>query len=125
MLKEKSIYYYNEGFNCTQCLLKAFEYIYKIPISEQSLKICNNINNGFGVGNICGAVIAGIMIFSLLFDYDTTNRLKMELLFTLNENHSINCMQLKKEFNEKDCTNIIGLIADIIENIINNNLKRL
>ena len=118
MLKEKTLYYYSKGFNCSQCLLKACEYVYGVPVSKQSLKLCAAINNGFGVGNICSVIVSGIMIFGLLFDENTAKKLRMELLSVLNERHSINCMALKKEFNDKNCQNIIGEIADTVEEII-------
>ena len=58
------------------------------------------------------------MVFGLLFDENTAKKCRMELLSVLNEKHSINCMSLKKEFNDKNCENIIGEIADVVEEII-------
>ncbi len=118
MLREKSIYYYKKGFNCSQCLLKACEQVYGINISKQSMKLCSAVNNGFGIGNICSVLISGIMIFGLLFDENTAKKLRIELLTKFKENHSLNCISLKKEFNANNCENIIGEIADIVENII-------
>ena len=118
MLREKALYYYNRGFNCSQCLLKACESVYGVPISKHSLKLCAAVNNGFGVGNICSVIVSGIMVFGLLFDENTAKKCRMELLSVLNEKHSINCMSLKKEFNDKNCENIIGEIADVVEEII-------
>ena len=119
MLREKALYFYGKGFNCSQCLLKACESVYKIHISNQSLKLCSGVNNGFGIGNMCSVLISAIMIFGLMFDETTAKRLRMKLLTTFGEKHSLNCMSLKKEFNDKNCEKIIGAISDVVEKLIN------
>ena len=114
MLREKALYYYRNGFNCSQCLLKACESVYGIPISKQSMKLCGAVNNGFGIDNICSVLISGIMIFGLLFDEITAKKLRLKLLTDFKSKHAINCMSLKKEFGNKSCDTLIGEIADTV-----------
>jgi len=123
MLKEKALYYYRNGLNCSQCLLKACESVYGIPISKQSMKLCSAINNGFGIDNICSVLISGIMIFGLLFDEITAKKLRLKLLTEFKNKHSMNCISLKKEFGKKSCDLLIGEIANSVEKIINEENK--
>ncbi len=124
MLKDRALYYYKNGFNCSQCLLKACENVYGIPISKQSLKLCTAINNGFGIDNICSVLISGIMIFGLLFDEITAKKLRLQLLTIFKSKHSLDCMSLKKEFAGKNCDAIIVEISDIVEKLINENIAK-
>lgn len=118
MLRKKALYYYKNGYNCSQCLLKACEQVYGISVSKQSLKLCSAVNNGFGIGNICSVLVSSIMIFGLMFNNNTAKKLRMKLLADFSEKHSLNCTALKKEFNDANCENIIGEIADLTEKII-------
>ncbi len=120
MLKEKALYYYKKGYNCSQCILKACEQVYNVPVSNQSIKLCSAVNTGFGVGSICSVLVAGIMFFGILFDDATAKRLRIKLLTKFQGKHSINCMSLKKEIkNNGGCDIIVCEIAGIIEEIIN------
>ena len=118
MLKEKALYYYRKGYNCSQCILKACESVYKIPISNQSMKLCSAVNNGFGIGSICSVLVSGIMIFGIMFYEVTAKKMRIKLLTMFNSKHSLDCMSLKKEFNDGNCENIVGEIAQLIELII-------
>ncbi len=119
MLKEKALYYYKKGYNCSQCILKAAEYVYKIPISNQSMKLCSAVNNGFGVGSICSVLVSGIMVFGIMFDEVTAKKLRIKLLSEFGRGHKIDCISLKKEFNDGNCEKIVGEIAELIEFAIN------
>jgi len=123
MLKKKAIYYYRKGFNCSQCLLKACECVYGIPVSNQSMKLCSALNNGFGIGNICSVIISAVMIFGLLFDEITAKKLRLIFFEEFSKEYPLDCMSLKKKFKGKNCENIIEKIADITENIITDEKK--
>lgn len=115
MLKEKALYFYNQGYNCSQCILKAAENVYKIPISKQALKLCTVVSTGFGVGSMCSVLVAGVMVLGLLFDEASAKSLRIRLLDEFQKKHSnINCSFLKKG----NCTKIVGDASEILEEII-------
>ncbi len=121
MLKEKAIYYKRKGYNCSQCILKASEDTYGIKLSEQVLKACSAVNNGFGIGNVCSVLIAGVMVFGLLFDSETAKQMRLNLFMKFHEKHSFDCMALRREFKTGNCEEIIKEIADIVETLIKEN----
>lgn len=118
-MKDRALEYYYKGYNCSQCILKAAEQKYKIPISKQSLNLCTGVCNGFGTGGFCSVIAAGIMILGLLFDESTVKRLRIKMLDEFqNRYSSLNCAQLKDKNKEYYCDKFIPEAADIIDNII-------
>lgn len=118
-MKDKVLEYYYQGYNCSQCILKAAEQKYRIPISKQSLNLCSGISNGFGMGGFCSVIAAGIMIFGLLFDEETVKRLRLKLVNTFQDKYSsLNCSQLRKKNGEYFCETFIPEAADMIDCII-------
>lgn len=120
MLGKKAIYYYKNGYNCSQCILKACEQEYGIVVSKNMLKMCTVVNNGFGIGNMCSVLIASIMVFGILFDESTAKELRLRLLNEFHDTHSsFNCSAIGKG----SCENIIIQIADITQRLIQSKLN--
>ena len=119
-MKNRATEYYNKGYNCSQCILKAFESKYKIPINKQSYEMCTGINTGLGIGTTCSVLVAGIMIFGILFDEQTAKRLRIKLLAMFKERHrSLNCDALTKEKGAgRRCDRIVAEVAELIDIII-------
>jgi len=115
-----AIQYRHQGYNCSQCIVRAAESVYKISVSRQVYQSCQGINAGLGVGEICVVLLAGIMVFGLLFDEITTKKMRLKLLTRFAEKHpSTSCSALiKARRNDMACENLIGEIADMIEEII-------
>lgn len=120
MMKNKALQFYRQGYNCSQCILKAAECKFNIPVSKQSLNCCAAINNGFGIGGMCSVLIAGVMVFGMLFDEQTAKRLRLRLLDDFHSKFKgINCGHITKGRDEIDsCEDIIGEIADMIEKYV-------
>lgn len=119
-MKERTLYFYRHGYNCSQCILKAAESIYKIPMPKCVIMMCSGINTGFGVGGMCSVLIAGIMVFGLLFEETDAKRLRIKLLNAFMDTHkSLNCCELKKERKSGcACEELVGNIAELVEKII-------
>ena len=47
---EKSVFYYNKGYNCSQCILKAAEDCFNLNISQECYDLCKGIHTGLGIG---------------------------------------------------------------------------
>jgi hypothetical protein len=70
---------------------------------------------------MCSAIIAGIMIFGILFDEDRAVFLRLKLMDMVYEKYNgVNCMGLKKS---EGCTALISDIADMTEMIIQQEME--
>lgn len=126
-MKEAAIKYYKGPFNCSQCILKAAEEVYDLHINEQCFDMCQCYSNGLGVGSTCVALEAGLFIFGLMFDTNTCLRLRVKLMTLFHTKyHGIYCHKLRNQMKntDRDCSKIIGGTAEIIGQIINDELKK-
>lgn len=120
MLRNKALYYYQNGFNCSQCILMACADVYNINITNDNLKMCSVINTGFGIGGMCSVLIACIMVFGIMFDEPVAKRLRIKFLSDFQKkHHSLNCSSLKQERKQGlHCEALVADIAELLENII-------
>ncbi|MCL2352950.1 MAG: C-GCAxxG-C-C family protein [Firmicutes bacterium] len=121
MLGEKALQYRRQGYNCSQCIVKAAEQVYKLPVSRQVLQACQGINAGLGVGELCVLLLAGVMVFGLLFDELTTKKMRIRLLTAFSEKYpGMNCTSLlaRRKAGDMACEGLIGEVADMMERII-------
>lgn len=117
MLKNKAIYYYNSGYNCSQSIILAASDIYRLNISKDAIKLSHGISTGFGTGGICCVAVACIMILSYMFP-ENMPRLRIEFLDRFqNILGNINCSKIRKD----SCSNIIAESCKILEDLIKNN----
>ena len=125
-MKERAVMYYRQGHNCSQCILKAAEYTYKIPIPKQCYEMCKGVNTGFGLGGMCSVLIAGVMVFGLFFDEATVKRLRLRLFSDFRDLHpALNCADLVKERkNGAKCEQIVRQIAGLVKQIIDEELEQ-
>jgi len=119
-LKNKSLYHYSRGHNCSQCLLKAAESCYNVKLSRNCLAMCDGIKNGFGVGATCSVLIAGIMLFGILLDENDARQARLNLLSTCCERYgSLDCAAIKKwRKNGRACEDIVGEIAKMVDDVL-------
>jgi len=119
-LGKKAISFYNKGHNCSQCVMKAADICYELKLNRNALNMCEGINNGQGVGSVCSVLLAGIMVFGLLFDENDTKRARMLLLSECCDKYgSLDCAVIKKwRKNGKNCEDIIFEITNMVEKII-------
>lgn len=119
-MRKKALQYYKQGCNCSQCILKAAEGKYRIRLPEQCMDMCSVINTGFGIGELCSPLIAGVMVFGLLFDDVTAKEMRLKLFdefFVLHD--SLHCAALKKERKAGSrCEELVCEIAGLVEDII-------
>lgn len=115
-MKEFALYYNQYGYNCSQCILMAAKRKFGIHIDCQTLRSCSAINNGFGYGGLCCALVAGILLLGILFEEGQAKCLRMELLDKFQETfQSLNCAKLCQTH---DCTEVIAVCATLLEEIL-------
>jgi hypothetical protein len=125
-LTDGAVSCYNNGYNCSQCVLKAAEPLYGIVLDKGSLNMCEGISNGFGVGGVCSVIVAGVMLYGILFDKDTLKPARMALISECCERFgSLDCAVIKKARKGKGdraCEDIVRIITGYIEKIAENYL---
>lgn len=116
-MEELALMYYRQGYNCAQCILKAAEERYNINTSNQCVNSCNAIGGGFGIGGMCGVLIAAIMVFGIMFDMEKAMQLRLRLLTEFNQKYkSINCSAISPKV--PCCENVIKDVCIIMEKLI-------
>ena len=117
MLKKYALEYYSEGFNCSQCILKAAEKAYKVKVTNEMIKMCSAVNMGFGIGGMCSTLVGGIMVFGLIADENTAKSMRLKLIIEFKEKYGCTeCARLQKK--AAGCEKLIADTADMIERII-------
>lgn len=119
-MRNIAVKYYNEGYNCSQCIIKAFQEKYGKSVNDDIYKCLSAVNTGFGVGTVCSALIAGIMIFGLVFDETKAARARLKLLAAFDTYFSsINCSGLNNSKNMYNgCGKVIAMAAFFTEDIL-------
>jgi len=118
-MRQTALEFYHQGYNCSQCILKSAEKKYGFVLSEQELKLCTGISGGFGIGGMCSAIVAGIMLLGIFFEEEKVDILRLEMMNTFQKRYSsLNCSNLKRLTGEYYCEDFILEAADIIDEII-------
>ncbi len=122
---QSALEFYHQGYNCSQCILKAAEKKYNFTLSEREMNMFSGISAGFGIGGICSAIVAGIVLLGMFFEEDRVEVLRLEMMNTFQERYSsLNCSKLRKLTGEYYCEEFITEAAGIIDNIIMNEMTR-
>ncbi len=139
--KEKAMQSFLDGYNCSQCLILAFEDLITIDI-ETALKIASPFGGGMGrLREVCGSVSGMFMILGYIKGYNTTEDYEgkkalyehiQELarryeeangsiicrdLLGLNVKHDTSAPEKRTEeyYKARPCTEKIGSAAEILE----------
>lgn len=116
-----------EDLNCAEKILYGANQVYNLGLDDQALKMSAGFGGGMGIGNVCGALTASVMVLGLLFvknNAHESSRIKtltQELFITYRkEMQDINCGPLKAKYrtDEIQCRNVIAKAADILDKII-------
>ena len=142
--KEKAIQSFLDGYNCSQCMMLAFEDLLTIDI-DTALKIASPFGGGMGrLREVCGSVSGMFMVLGFLKGYNNPNDYegKKELYEHIQElarryeaaNGSIICRELlglsvqreestpeqrsTEYYQKRPCAAKIGSAAEILEDYI-------
>ena len=64
MLKEKTSFYYKNGYNCAESLLRGANDAYALGLDENALKVIAGFGGGMQTGDVCGALAGCIAVIS-------------------------------------------------------------
>lgn len=106
-----------QGENCSRCILRGAAECYGFALPQELMESLNAISAGFGIGSVCSALVAGVMVLGILFPTDEAKQ-KSLLFFSLVQEkwHCLDCARLSAD--REDCRALLGEIADILQEVI-------
>lgn len=115
---KKALEYYDSGHGCSKSILLAARDEYGF-VTEEVIESANAINNGFGIGSFCSALVAGIMILGLCYKDDMAYKKRLMLMGDFQEKFcSVNCGCLSRERSE--CSDIIKFVCNWLDRDLKN-----
>ena len=116
-MKEKTIAYCRAGENCSLALLRAASDQYGFPLSKELIDSCGAVCSGFGIGGICSALVAAILVLGILFDPEESKNKRLFFLLDFREKFgAMDCPTLSAC--KLDCTELMGEIGALLEETI-------
>ena len=114
-MKKEALKYYEEGIECGVCILLAAAQK-NCKISKEIIACGPAISNGLGIGIVCGCIISGIMVMSVIYGEEEAKKKRVILMNDFkNRFENINCSCLC--CNRNSCEDIIGFICDWLESM--------
>ena len=115
MLGKRASELFKRGESCSACIFKAYEDVYGTKLPKDYYKICMGINNGFGVGGMCSAAAAGVIVLACRLRDET--KIKQARIFFLSavsdKLKSTSCGKLKN-----DCKTAVFECGEMLEKTI-------
>lgn len=116
-MKEKTMAYCRAGENCSLALLRAASDQYGFPLSKELIDSCGAVCSGFGIGSICSALVAAIMILGILFEPEEAKKQRLFFLLAFREKFgAMDCPTLSA--GKLDCIDLMGDIGALLEETI-------
>ena len=117
-LKKYAIDYYNKGYNCSLCILKAGEKKYNIDITNDIEKGIEAINGGFGFGGMCGVLVSAIILIGIIVKEEDLKMIRLKFIDEIfNKYNSFNCNKISN-ISKNNCVDLIEYVCDLIEYFI-------
>jgi len=130
--------YYETGLSCSEAVIKAAHDsgINKFENIQEVYKIASMFSSGMSSGCLCGAVAGSQIVLGCLFGKDISGKTNLnrkvsgEFIKKFKEQRKVTCCSaLSAPYKNnpverrKNCINIVGESAKIIETLVNSNLK--
>ncbi len=124
-MREIAIDLYNRGYNCALCIIIAATRYYGINLPDECERMCAGLYGGLGVGRMCSALVGGVLVLGLMFGERRLKTLRIKLLMdAVDHFESIDCAMLaRKQRTGEYCAPLVGEIASLLEEIINEELQ--
>lgn len=124
-----------EGYNCAEKILCGSNIVYDLGLDPEVLRMSAGFGGGMGIGSACGASTAAVMVISLMFSRDSGSKdLRLKQLVDLFiekfkaslKIDSIDCNEISPLYQgvrNVGCDEVIIKAAEVIDSIIDDNLK--
>ncbi len=133
-MKEAALKYHKNGYSCSESIVAAG--IEKGYVKKELLSAATSFSGGMGVRCLCGAIAGSQMVIGAMFGKsDSSDGMKARnLAKKFSENFALkykaNCCKVLSsgfEFHSPErrehCKQLIGFCAELVENIINEELS--
>lgn len=116
-----------QNFNCAEKILYGANEAYHLGLDKNSLRLSAGFGGGMGIGNVCGALTASVMVLSHLFvdekahESGRIKQLTQELFKRYREEmDGIDCRFLMGRYRTEayKCRDVIAKAADILDQMI-------
>ncbi len=124
-----------EKFSCAEKILYGSNIVYNLGLSDDALKMSTGFGGGMYIGYACGAYTSSIMVLGRIFtkvpsNQDETVKLIVKEFFDdfkkVMNMDTVNCFELitKHSLPECGCQQLIFKTAELLDNIIHNNIDK-
>lgn len=119
-MEKLAVQYYQDGYGCSACIIKAAEHKYGIKLDSKAYKMLASINTGFGVGEMCSVVIACVMVLGLIYGEQDYKKPRLVFLNEFQQQFgSTNCTYLLRYRKEDTmCQNLVESAAKLLDKVI-------
>ena len=116
-----------QDYNCAERILYGANQAYELGLPKEALKLSAGFGGGMGIGSVCGALTAGIMVLGSLFvaerahESERIKDLEGELLQKYREAMGdIECKPLKDKYRteQEKCKRVIMAAAGVLDEIV-------
>lgn len=118
MISERAEELYDEGRNCSQCLILAAAEE-KSKNIEEALNMLEGVYGGLGIGSICCGVLAGIMAIGILCDKTQIKTKRMEFLTRVYEKYGgADCPTLRAAAAKNGgCRRLVKELGEMVDEV--------
>jgi len=122
-----------EDLNCAEKILWGANQAYNLGLDPEALKLASGFGGGMGIGSVCGAVAASVMVLGRLFVKERAHEdtrikaLSQEFIKSYHqEMRQIMCNALKARYRteEKKCYDVIFKAAQLLDCIVMRELAK-
>lgn len=120
MLGKLALKYYNEGFNCSQCIIKACDKFYGLGLENTTYDMLRCVSDGFGICSLCSVFAAGVMVIGLMFDERKAKGLRIAFLTEAAKAFGgTDCPKVRSYMHGRGgCARVIEAVGNMLEKII-------
>ena len=127
MLKEQTVNYYQQGYNCAEAMILGGDVYYELNLPKESFLTMAAFGGGMNREDLCGAISGGVALLGLIF---VKNRsYESEIIKEITQEYvdrfessmgSLNCKILKDSHrNEVEkCASVVDASSRILEEIV-------
>lgn len=128
MLKEVAIAYYQNGYNCSESIIRAGNDVYQLGLNDRDMLMTAGFGAGLQIGDLCGALCGAVCVISARYvetkahECEDLRPLTQKMVLAFQKKFgSRQCAQIKATYFDPAlrCQNTVALGAQVLEEVIN------
>ncbi len=128
-MKEKAVYYFKNGYSCSESIVKAS--IEEGLCPKELLSVATSFSGGMSSGCLCGAISGAQIVLGYNFGRDNTRgnetlarKMAAELMERFKKIHKVTCCKVLSAGLQhgtveckEHCSSMVGTCAEILEDL--------